>query len=912
MSRKFDLISELYDRTCKMVVSSPKNWEAFLSSACRNYKLRFDEQLMIFAQRPDATAVLEIERWNSSFGRWVNRGATGIAVFDDAARSTQRLIHYFDISDTHESRHSRPVPIWTMKPEYQQEVIQALESSFAATSDNSSLADTVMSAARNAAEDNLPDYTRDLLYSVNDSFLEELDEDNITAIYRKVVTNSVAYMMMARLGIRTEEYFGREDFEDVVNFNTSATLNALGFAVSGIAQMGLAEVARTVISLERQNRTIADNHKSDYNIGTNINDERGPKNERTELHDAGRLQTAQSDLIGTAGSADGTVLANEGAVPERQPQGAVLQPPDELQAERTSDSDRTDGSRNGGTPDERDGGEGGLDREPESVGYDELGAQDEQHQEQGLGNRDEGSNIRLDYYDRNHEDNSLPFFGNDDTIREMLVATPHLKASKNEIRAFYESVADEDRRTEYIRSIFNNDYTEVILGDGRRVGYKTYQNVLQLWEGSYLSRTKQSFYDWGVIALHFEAMRLLGELKDTIKPLPSIDGQMNLISDYEAGVTKPSAFTFSQEIIDAVLARGSGVSEGKLRIYEQFQKSLSKKENADFLKNEYGWGGSYPVIVGTGIDEQHDGKGIRISKGVGSNNPHIDLNWNQVEKRIGELIKMDRYLNPKEKGLYPEWLEKQELRRADAAEERRRREILSTALDERKEQEQSIYTYEYHLGSTIYLGANEYEILNFDDNRVVLNDTQFPLMNKEMSREEFDRRVSENPMNDHLKVKALQTEEKTAQTDTNTALSEDGTDAYNALPYFNSMPQDIEVIDSPYPETAHEVSEPIIPKFLQPKKSKVQSFDLHPEIPMSERHNFDLANNVIEEVNKKERFHRNYAAITVLKRCQEESRFATPDEQKILSRYVGWGGIHEAFDERAGAWHTEYAMLKKT
>ena len=475
MSRKFDLISELYDRTCKMVVSSPKNWEAFLSSACRNYKLRFDEQLLVFAQKPDATAVLEIERWNSSFGRWVNRGATGIAVFDDAARSTQRLIHYFDISDTHESRYSRPVPIWTMKPEYQQEVIQTLESSFAATSDNSSLADTVMSAAKNAAEDNLPDYTRDLLYSVNDSFLEELDEDNITAIYRKVVTNSVAYMMMARLGISTEEYFDREDFEVIVNFNTPATLNALGFAVSDIAQMGLAEVARTVISLERQNRTIADNHKSDYNIGTNINDERGPKNERTELHDAGRLQTAQSDITGTAGSADGTVLTNESEVPEREPQGAVLQSPDELQAERASDTDRTYGDRNGGTPDERDGGEGRLDREPESGGYDELGSEDEQHQEQGSGNRDEGSNIRLDYYDRNHEDNSLPFFGNDDTIREMLVATPHLKASKNEIRAFYESVADEDRRTEYIRSIFNNDYTEVILGDGRRVGYKTHR-----------------------------------------------------------------------------------------------------------------------------------------------------------------------------------------------------------------------------------------------------------------------------------------------------------------------------------------------------------------------------------------------------------------------------------------------------
>ena len=1186
MSRKFDLISELYDRTCKMVVSSPKNWQAFLSSACRNYKLRFDEQLLVFAQRPDATAVLEIERWNSSFGRWVNRGATGIAVFDDAARSTHRLIHYFDISDTHESRYSRPVPIWTMKPEYEQEVIQTLESSFAATSDNSSLADTVMSAAKNAAEDNLPDYTRDLLYSANDSFLEELDEDNITSMYRKVVANSVAYMMMARLGLSTEEYFGREDFEDVVNFNTPATLNALGFAVSDIAQMGLAEVARTVISLERQNRTIANNHKSDYNIDTNKNYERGSKNERTELHDAGRLQTAQPDLTGAAGSADGTVLANESEVPEGKPQGAVLQPPDELQAERTPDGNRTDGNRNGGTPDERAGSEGGLDREHEGGRYDELGTQNEQHQEPGSGNRDEGSNLRLDYYDRNHEDNSLPFFGDDDTIREMLAATPHLKATKNEIRAFYESVADEDRRTEYIRSIFNNDYTEVILGDGRQVGYKTYQNVLQLWEGSYLSRTKQSFYDWGVIALHFEAMRLLGELQDTIKPLPSIDGQMNLISDYEAEVTKPSAFSFSQEIIDAVLTRGSGVSEGKLRIYEQFQKSLSKKENADFLKNEYGWGGSYPVIVGTGIDEQHDGKGIRISKGVGSDKPHIDLNWNQVEKRIGELIKLDRYLNPKKKELYPERLEKQELRRAKAAEERRRREILSTAPTERKEQEQSIYTYEYQLGNTVYLGANEYEILNFDDNRVVLNDTQFPLMNKEMSREEFDRKVRENPMNDHLKVKVLQTEEKhtaepyperiggtqdTMDTLVSQAESEPtqinnlselycdylvikannpnslvlyqigdffeayGEDAqkvavaldlamtsrtvsdsdripmvgfpqhrletymnmltdrgfdlavstvdggerkvlsvvstnkddpvpskpigridylhtdgrvresieytspyqfendikeenYYGVPmkivlykdkYGATIPQDlisqldpppqgVEIIDSPYLKSSldiakkmideycreeferdedadytnlsevnvayttteddkHEIqanvnlvdfkietlvdgtvirteqydsledmnerglknlsfddlvylseeelervekaSAPVVPAWEQPKKSKVQSFDLHPEIPMADRHNFNLASHEIEEVGKKERFRRNMEAIRTLKECEQGNRFAIPDEQKILSRYVGWGGIPEAFDENNSAWADEFREL---
>ena len=749
------------------------------------------------------------------------------------------------------------------------------------------------------------------------------------------------------------------------------------------------------------------------------------------------------------------------------------------------------------------------------------------------------------------------------------------------------------------------------------MGYKTYQNVLQLWEGSYLSRTAQSFYDWGVIAQHFEAMRLLGELQNTMKPLPSIDGQLSLMTA-GAEERKPSAFTFSQEIIDAVLTRGSGISEGKMRIYEQFQKSLSAKENADFLKNEYGWGGVYPAIVGADIDEQHDGKGIRISKGIGSDKPHIDLKWSQVEKRIAELIKLDRYLNPKEKAQYPEWLQRQEERRAELAEERRNREILSTAPSEKAEPKNE--RYEYHLGSTVYLGANEYEILSFDDERVMLYDTQFPLFNKEMTRAEFDSKVQENPLNDHLKVAKKQPEEKAVEFDIGmgylgngltvwnravevngdyqniahispegeitfyvqdlpqsvverirqaaerekpkdaalpefyqahlktkadnpsslllyqvgdffeayaedaevvgtaldltqttravdhntrvpmvgfpqhrleiylTMLTDRGYDvAVNALedgkritrtvvsttkeapidskpigridylgsdgkvgesieytsPYqfekdikeenyygvpmsivlykdkdgntiphsfitqLDPPPKGFEIIGSPYlPENAldkakrliddfcreeyqredgadytdlanvgvayttteddkheiqarvnlvdfrietladgkvvrseqfdsleeltdkglqalsfddlvylseeelAEVDAPLAPAWERPKKNRVQTFDIHPEIPMADRHTFDLASHEVEEVNKKERFHRNYAAITVLKRCQEENRFATPDEQIILSKYVGWGGIPEAFDTNAGTWQTEYAMLK--
>ena len=1219
MARKYDFISELYNRTCKTVVASPASWEAFLRSACYNYRLRFDEQLLVHAQRPDATAVLQIDDWNQKFGRWVNRGAHGIAVFEDADQRRQRLVHYFDISDTHPSRFSRRVPIWQMRDEYTAEVIDTLESTFGELNDKETLAVAIESAARNAVEDNIPDYLPDLIYSVKDSFLDGVSEEDITHIFKTAVRNSVAYMTMTRLGIEAGEYFEPDDLRDVVNFTTPATLNALGYATSDIAEMGLAESSRTILALDRQNRIIAEKTKADYNVGKEIT-ERSPDDERDHLHEAGGLSAPRSDNAGAAGAVDGQVRSDAEEVPEGASQGTLLQPADELRPERASERHGAQSERDGTDADGADGSVGGRDGESESDGYDELGSEDEQYPESGSGDRDGGGNLRLDYYDRSHEDKSLPFFGGDDTIREILGTTPHLKASKDEIRAFFEATADENARISYVKRIFNNDYTEVILSDGRRVGYKTYENGLLLWADSYLSRTAQSFYGWGVIAQYFEAMRLLGELQDTMKPLPSIDGQLSLMTA-GAEERKPSAFAFSQEIIDAVLTRGSGISEGKMRIYEQFHKSLSAKENADFLKNEYGWGGVYPAIVGADIDEQHDGKGIRISKGIGSDKPHIDLKWSQVEKRIAELIRLDRYLNPKEMAQYPEWLKQQEERRAELAEERRNREILSVAPSEKETAAKSEPAeYAYHLGDKVYLGAGEFEILHFDDERVMLYDTQFPLFNKEMTRTEFDSKVQENPLNDHLKVANKQSEEKAVEYDIGMGYLGNGLTVWNravevngdyqniahispegeitfyvqdlpqsvverieqaaerekpkdaALPEFyqaylkakadnpsslvlyqmgdffeayaddaevvgtaldltqttravdhntrvpmvgfpqhrletyltmltdrgydvevNALedgeritrtvvsttkeapidskpigridylgsdgkvgesieytspyqfekdikeenyygvpmsivlykdkdgntiphsfitqldppPKGFEIIGSPYlPENAldkakrliddfcreeyqredgadytdlanvgvayttteddkheiqarvnlvdfrietladgkvvrseqfdsleeltdkglqalsfddlvylseeelAEVDAPLAPAWERPKKNRVQTFDIHPEIPMADRHTFDLASHEVEEVNKKERFHRNYAAITVLKRCQEENRFATPDEQIILSKYVGWGGIPEAFDTNAGTWQTEYAMLK--
>ncbi|MBD9212098.1 MAG: hypothetical protein EGQ01_13985 [Ruminococcaceae bacterium] len=625
MARKNDFISELYNRTCKTVVANPESWEAFLRSACYNYRLRFDEQLLVHAQRPDATAVLQIDDWNQKFGRWVNRGAHGIAVFEDADQRRQRLVHYFDISDTHPSRFFRRVPIWQMRDEYTAEVIDTLESTFGELNDKETLAVAIESAAKNAVEDNIPDYLSDLIYSVKDSFLDGVSEEEITHIFKTAVRNSVAYMTMTRLGIEAGEYFEPDDLRDVVNFTTPATLNALGYATSDIAEMGLAEISRTILALDRQNRIIAEKTKADYNVGKEKT-ERSPDDERDHLHEAGGLSAPRSDNAGAAGAVDGQVRPDAEEVPEGASQGTLLQPADELRPERASERHGAQSEGAGTDADGADGSVGGRDGESESDGYDELGSEDEQYPEPSSGDRDGGGNLRLDYYDRRNEDKSLPFFGGDDTIREILGTTPHLKASKDEIRAFFEATADENARISYIKRIFNNDYTEVILRDGRCVGYKTYQNVLQLWEGSYLSRTAQSFYDWGVIAQHFETMRLLGELQDTMKPLPSIDGQLSLMTA-GAEERKPSAFTFSQEIIDAVLTRGSGISEGKMRIYDQFQKSLSAKENADFLKNEYGWGGVYPAIVGAGVDEQLD---------EAVSNIHGELTVYEVEVELDE------------------------------------------------------------------------------------------------------------------------------------------------------------------------------------------------------------------------------------------------------------------------------------
>ena len=744
MARKIDMIEELYRRYSNLIVSAPENWEIFLNTACRNYKLDFSEQILVYAQKPTATAILEIEKWNKSFGRWVNRGATGIAVFEKLDNDRQRLKYYFDISDTHAGRDSRPVLLWEMRKEYEDEVITTLENMFGTLPDKSSLGNAVLSSAQIAVEDNIENYSDNLVRSLTDSFLEDVDELNVREIFKGLVTNSVSYMLMKRLGIEPKEYFTDDDFRAVVNFNTSETLNTLGLASSDIAMMGLSEIAKTIGAYERQNRTFERNEILSYNEDRKTN-ERKIEDGRDRIQDAGRLPSSRPETSSTAGGNLREIRSDAQEVPSGREEASLLHTSHTGEAGSLSSRSGGESLNLRGNSGEGNGIEGRRDGETERDRHDELGKENEQHQKQSAGNSEAGSDLRLEVYDWHNEDLSLPFFGKDSDINEILLTTPHLKTTKNEIKAFLEGKPSEEERTKYIKSIFNNDYTELVLSDGRRVGYKTMENVLHLWEGSYLQRTAQSHFNWSVIGAHFEGLRLLGKLYDDIKPLPSIEGQLNILENNAE--EKSSAFTFSQEIIDTVLTKGSNVSEGKMRIYEQFQKSLSSKENADFLKNEYGWGGTYPIITGTGIDESHDGKGIKLSLGLKDGSPSILLPWKQVAKRIDELIKCDRYLNPKEQEIYPQWLTEREQRRAANLEEARNRAILAEAPKAPKE-----YILDYHLGDKAYIGSSEYEIIAIEKDHITLFDTQFPLFNKEMERQDFESKIKENPLNDHLKV----------------------------------------------------------------------------------------------------------------------------------------------------------------
>ena len=661
MAIRYKALTELYQETQRKV-TAPAEWQQFLTSACRNYRLSFDEQLLVYAQRPDATAVLEIERWNKRFGRWVNRGANGIAVFDGEHSGKQRLKYYFDVSDTHESRFSRPVPLWTVRPEYTPDIIEAMENSFGELEQKDDLGAALLSAAKNAVEDNIHDYLSELSYLTKGSFLEELDEYNVEVMYRRALQASIGYMLVARCGLDPSDYYEDDDFRDVLNFNTPETLNALGVAAGDISQMCLSEIARTTLALQRQpqkeNRTFETTQENQYPVTEQKikQPERSIEYDRDHIQQTGQLQPAEPSAPAGAGSGSWEIRITSPEVPEGEPQDHLHQSADQRQAERPSGGGRADGT----LPDRSDGGADGQNRGrdggTESPRSDEVGAAHEQPSERSGGNDPRGADLQLTEESAGGEE--LPALLDEKQIMAVIAnKDDDLKYKKQQIELFFSVHTDQRERAEYLKSAYQDRYTEIIA-DGQRLGCKPQEDGLLMWEGSYLSRTKESVFSWDLVAGWTAQLIDKKEyfIQTDIRQLPTQESQQMSLFDFPSfgsstpseGEPQRSLFSrpaLSQQVIDEALCIGANDQNSRLIICAYFKKDKPLEDNARFLMEHYEENGAGFYLDSRKYSIWYNAEGIHVAEGETAQRTAATLiPWEQAAKRIRELLDLGRYM----------------------------------------------------------------------------------------------------------------------------------------------------------------------------------------------------------------------------------------------------------------------------
>ena len=741
MAAKYQLITELYQRTGKTVTRNPQAWQNFLSSACRNYKCRFDEQLLIYAQRPDAVAVTTIEVWNKLFKRWVNKDSKGIAVFDTKGRRNT-LKYYFDVSDTHEGYYgSRPVPIWQMNGQYEQAVIERLSDRFGGA-ENGGLAEVLMETAKNAVEDNLQDYTAQLKGCVKDSFLEELDDYNIEVMYRELATNSVAYMLMARCGIDTAEYFDREDFGAVVNFNTPQTLNAIGIATSDIAEMALREISLSIRNVQMaekgQNRTFAYQEQNHYDVGRK-QPERSENNERNHLHQTGRLSYTRPHITDRARNSAWQVRFDAQGLSGEAQEGDLPQPADIGQAERASAPDGAGGVTEVRASDEaariRAGRDGGTERES----TDAVARTDEQHPQPGGGIDTERADLQLT-----------------EGGEQLSIATEEeLKANLPTVDEQIEMMVEAEDEKSSAFSVSQEDIDSVLVkGSGFQDGkYRIYRQFQKNEDSkSNIAFLKNEYGTGG--GTH--------DYPDGTQGGQSHDGKGVHIEKH-GSYTKP----------DLILSWAK--VEKRLRELIKDNRYLNPKEKdhyADFLEGISA--PQYEIDTQRKLSRQRfieahremqpadkrDTLSLRLSDFIRD----LDGYEKDLLEKVGRTDFADMTAEQMEQ-VFSEPAAVQQLLDFLKLVQGQTTSVYSRSNAWRFSQELTeLYPlcYLYHEGDVVYIGADKYEISDFNENAVSLRNVEFPLFGKEMSRADFEEKLRENPANDHLKT--VITESQKAET----------------------------------------------------------------------------------------------------------------------------------------------------
>ena len=738
MAAKYQLITELYRRTEIAVAKNPQTWQNFLAAACRNYKCRFDEQLLIFAQRPDAVAVAQLETWNKQFRRWVNKDSKGIAVFDPKGRRNT-LKYYFDVSDTHEGYYgSRPVPIWQMETRYEQPVMERLSDRFGEL-ESTDLASALMETAKNAVEDHLQDYLSQLKDVTADSFLEELDDLNIEVMYQRLAVNSVAFMLVSRCGLDTGEYFDREDFQDIVNFNTPATINALGIATSDIAEMALREISQTIrdvqVAEKTQSRTFAQETQSSYDRSRK-QPERSDHHGEHHIYPSGGLSYSRPDITDRARTSAWQIRIDAPGLSGAAQESDLSQPSDTGQAERASVPDGTDSAPEAGASDEaavsRAGRDGGTERES----TDAVGGNDEQHSQSGGGADPERADLPLSTANEEEVTANLP------TVEEQI-----------------EQIAEAEDEKSSAFSVSQEDIDSVLVrGSGFENGkYRIYRQFQKHEDKKANIAFLKNEYGTGG-GTHSNPDGTQGGTWHDSKGI---------------GIEKHGSYTNP----DLVLSWSK--VEKRIRELIQNDRYFNAKEKDH-----------YPEFLESVEAPQYEIDAQRKMARQRFIDAHRDLppadKRDTLSLRLSDFIRdLDHY----EKEMLKE-VGRPDL--ADVSAKQMEQLLLEPAtvqqlldfLTKVQRQTVSVYSrsnawrfsqellelhpvrYLYHEGDMVYLGADKYEVSAFDETAVSLQNPEFPLFGKEMSRADFEEKLRENPANDHLKVIITEMQDKETPAET--------------------------------------------------------------------------------------------------------------------------------------------------
>ena len=934
---------KLYKETLLEVTKTEENWLSFLDSSSWNFKYDFADQILIYAQRPDATACADISTWNNRVKRWINKNANGIFIFDNDENSQYPFKLVFDVSDTHNYKNT-PYKLWSIEEKYEQDIIETLDATFGAESESSELYKSIIRNAYNMVTDNIQDYMSSIKKYIKGTQFEQYTDDELYSLFVPCVWAGVSYMMMTRCNINAREKIDIKEFEYIKYFNSENLITILGQAVSDIAEMGLREIAKTIRNLQIEEKNKNHTFVKEQNLNYTNDKEKiegGIDYGENNIHESRRLQYTKSNN-GEGENSRWKICKNETTLSENTEESRIHNISDEQRISFTSITNTRTSNENDKTNSRENGKTRWNKRGIESERPNEMGRSNEQLQDNSRRTDNERVDLQLGKW--NDENDSISAFSDDYSIINIIKNAPKVKANEEKIVEFLNSNLEYTPKIrDFLVETFGKEYNEFTINDDR-VGYKLYYNGVYLWKGNYLNRTEKCFLQWNAFTEYCISYAQINKINDVFE-IPTEDEQKQNIADVE----NTPAFFVSQEIIDNDLQRGSGFQEGKFRIYQQFLKGETNIKNADFLKSEYGVGG-HSIEIGN-LYQNHDSKGISFEES--KTNKKYLLKWTQVAKRISELISADRYLSEQEKDEYNDWLDANgiyhnpqedvikdedyklaerlhsfvmdydfysyldnsptgnteqdsiELIRADIEDEMNIKsyidffkttieesgqddEMLSEAKELLTELEKRLPYYEFKEGNIVYIGIDEYEITSINDTIVKLADTKFPLFIKEMSRKEFDKKIKENPANDKLRTgrRLLDIEKENTKNDSEEVKQEN-------IPIKDNEEKTLKA------------------NIKQKRRNRIEYFDLHPEIPLDERNNYHIEDIDLGVGTKKQKFQKNIEAIKILKKCDEENRFATKEEQKILAEYVGWGGLAEAFDSQNNDWTEEYNELKK-